>query len=145
MAVFTIQEGLSEKERIKILLFKKDDRSQVQYVFNNAKNIFKGNEDSIQDEIIPIILDNILKWPEEVQVSAGQMFDLLLKEQILLVELKPQLKVKCQQMIKIWSASVLLTWIEVYMQLDPTSKEFADLTIEMSQRNQPEAVRCGCL
>ncbi len=47
MQVFTIQENLSEKQRIKILLFKKDDPVQQGYVFSNARNIFKGNVDNI--------------------------------------------------------------------------------------------------
>jgi len=40
---------------------------------------------------------------------------------------------------------VLLAWINVYMRLNPTEKEFTNLTTDMSQRNQPESVRCGCL
>ena len=80
MAVFTIQEGLTEKERVKILLFKKDDPLQQQYVFSNARSIFRENVDGIQDEIIPLILDNIKQWSEYIQINAGDMFDLLLKE-----------------------------------------------------------------
>lgn len=77
MARFTIQEGLSEKERVKILLFKKDDPLQQAYVFTNARSIFRGNPDQIQHEIIPIILSNIRKWSEYVQVLAGDMFEVL--------------------------------------------------------------------
>lgn len=78
MAIFTIADGLSEKERAQILLFKKDDPLQQSYVFNNAKSIFTGNPDEIQETIIPIILQNVLKWSEEIQILAGDMFDLLL-------------------------------------------------------------------
>lgn len=56
MAIFTISDGLSEKERAMILLFKKDDPLQQSYVFNNAKSIFTGNPDGVQEAIIPVIL-----------------------------------------------------------------------------------------
>lgn len=39
----TLQEDLSEIERVKILLSKKDQPSSQAYVFINAVNIFKGN------------------------------------------------------------------------------------------------------
>lgn len=47
MAVFTIQDDLSETQRVRLLLFKKDDPVQQAYVFNNARNIFKNNPDNI--------------------------------------------------------------------------------------------------
>ena len=72
-------------------------------MFHNAKNIFQHNPDNIQEEIIPLILDNILNWSEYVQINAGDMFDLLLREGILVETYKPQLKKKCMDMIKIWS------------------------------------------
>ena len=64
MAVFTIQDGLSETQRVLLLLFKKDDPVQQAYVFNNAKSIFRDNPENIQQEIIPLILDNIRQWSE---------------------------------------------------------------------------------
>ncbi len=39
----------------------------------------------------------------------------------------------------------MLTWINVFMLLSPSSKQFETLIQEMSQKNQPESVRCGCL
>lgn len=135
MAIFTIQDGLSEKQRAKILLFKKDDPLQQSYVFNNAKSVFTGNVDGIQEEIIPLILSNVLKWSEDIQVLAGDMFDSLLRDGILLESLKAQIKVTCLEMIKIWSQRVLLAWVNVYMRLEPGEKEFSEITFQMSQRN----------
>lgn len=73
------------------------------------------------------------------------MFDLLLQQDILLEQFHAQLKRTCLDMIRVWSQSVLLTWINVFMRLKPTKEEFQALTTDMSQRNQPESVRCGCL
>lgn len=47
MLTFTISDGLSEKQRISILLFKQDDPVQQSYVFQNAKNVFIGNPDNV--------------------------------------------------------------------------------------------------
>jgi hypothetical protein len=66
MLTFTISDGLSEKQRISILLFKQDDPVQQSYVFQNAKNVFTGNPDNVQNEIIPIILQNVYLWNELV-------------------------------------------------------------------------------
>ena len=92
MAVFTIQENLSEKQRVKLLLFKKDDPVQQSYVFQNARNIFRDNLDSIQDEIIPLILENIVQCSEYIQIHCGDMFALLIRERILSEQYKPKLK-----------------------------------------------------
>lgn len=73
------------------------------------------------------------------------MFEMLLKEKILVEQLKVSLKSKCLEMIKMWSKNVLLQWINVLMLLRPTTEEFQLLMADMSQRQQPEAVRCGCL
>jgi len=51
----TLQEGLNEAERIKVLMSRHDMTSQA-YVFHNAVNIFNGNPDGIQEQIIPLIL-----------------------------------------------------------------------------------------
>ena len=92
-----------------------------------------------------MILANIRKWSEYVQVLAGDMFDLLITESILDSVFIADLQLVALDMIRVWSQAVMLTWINVYMQLKPTAKQFATLIDEMSQRNQPESVKCGCL
>ncbi len=47
MKLFTIADDLTEIERIRLLLFKKQDPLQQGYIFSNAKNIFSNNIDSI--------------------------------------------------------------------------------------------------
>lgn len=118
---------------------------QQNYVFQNAKSIFRDNIDSIQEELIPLVLSELLKWSEGRQVQAGEMFEMLLSEKILNQQFKPELKSKCMEMIKMWSKSVLLQWINVLMLLEPSTEEFKLLMVDMSQRQQPEAVRCACL
>lgn len=87
----------------------------------------------------------MLKWSEEIQILAGDMFDLLLAQNVVIDSLKPQIKATCLDMIKIWSQKVLLAWVSVYMRLEPEEKEFLEITTQMSQRNQPESVRCACI
>ena len=79
LKMFTLPSNLSEAERIKLLLFKQDDPVQQNYVFLNAKNIFKGNPDNIQEAVIPVILDNVQVWNETVQTQAGEMFSMLIE------------------------------------------------------------------
>ena len=69
---FTIEEDLSECERIKILLSKKDPM-QYSYVFFNAINIFKDDIE-MQTEIIPLLLDRVEAYGEDMQVEAGHAF-----------------------------------------------------------------------
>lgn len=45
----------------------------------------------------------MLKWSEEIQILAGDMFDLLLTQNVVIDSLKPQIKKTCLDMIKIWS------------------------------------------
>ena len=60
---FTIQEDLSECERIKLLLNKRDP-NQFGYVFLNAVNIFR-NDIEMQAEIIPILVDKVRTYTED--------------------------------------------------------------------------------
>jgi hypothetical protein len=145
LASFTLKENLSEKERVRELLLHGKNSLQQNYVFQNAKSIFRDNIDSIQEELIPLVLSELLKWSEGRQVQAGEMFEMLLSEKILNQQFKPELKSKCMEMIKMWSKSVLLQWINVLMLLEPSTEEFKLLMVDMSQRQQPEAVRCACL
>jgi spore coat polysaccharide biosynthesis protein SpsF (cytidylyltransferase family) len=63
----TLQEDLSEADRIIVLLSKKDYPSTLQsYVFHNATNIFKGNPHGIQQAVIPIILKQLGTFGETI-------------------------------------------------------------------------------
>ena len=77
---FVIDEDLSECERIKILLSKKDPM-QYSYVFFNAINIFKGDLE-MQREIIPILLERVAAYGEDMQVEAGHAFLELIDQQV---------------------------------------------------------------
>jgi len=78
--MLTLTEDLSEAQRIKVLLNKKDPLQQG-YVFINAINIFKGDPD-IQREIIPLILEKIKTCNEEVQAEAGSTFFELIRQNV---------------------------------------------------------------
>ena len=67
----TLQEDLSEAERIKLLLTRNDQPQQQSYVFANALNIFRGNPDGIQQEVIPLIIKGLPGYSEGKQVEAG--------------------------------------------------------------------------
>jgi hypothetical protein len=51
---FTLQEDLTECQRIKALLAKKNN-TQQSYVFLNAINVFKGDSE-MQSQLIPLII-----------------------------------------------------------------------------------------
>jgi len=80
IAHHAIPDNLSEADRIKVLLSKKDFLQQS-YVFANALNIFK-DDTATQLEIIPLILSKIVKFTEPLQVEAGEMFDDLLEHKV---------------------------------------------------------------
>lgn len=117
IALYAIQDGLTEAGRIKILLGKKDLLQQG-YVFQNALNIFK-NDSSTQQEIIPIILGKLQKFNEVLQVEAGEMFDDLLENNILDKSLLEPIFKKTLEMLTMWSKAVLEIWIVVYARLLP--------------------------
>ncbi len=58
-----IEEDLSECERIKLLLGKRE-ASQFSYVFMNAVNIFKDDVQT-QAEILPILVNKIRNYTED--------------------------------------------------------------------------------
>lgn len=80
MRQFTIPNDLSETERCKVLLRKTDDPLQASYVFQNAKNIFSGNPDRIQQEVIPLLLSRMPNLPESVQIQASEMLAMLIRQ-----------------------------------------------------------------
>ena len=57
-----IQEDLSECERIKLLLSKREP-NQFGYVYQNAVNIFRDDV-PLQEEIIPIIITKVPSYTE---------------------------------------------------------------------------------
>lgn len=58
-----IQEDLSECERIKLLLSKREP-NQFGYVYQNAVNIFRDDV-PLQQEIIPIIIAKVPTYTED--------------------------------------------------------------------------------
>ena len=60
---YTIEEDLSECDRIKLLLDKREP-NQFGYVFLNAVNIFKNDTD-MQREIFPILTDKVRNYTED--------------------------------------------------------------------------------
>lgn len=101
--MFTLPSNLSEAERIKLLLFKKDDPVQQNYVFLNAKNIFRGNPDNIQEAVIPVILENVQVWNETVQTQAGDMFSMLIEQKIILEKFHQAVNDQCTKMLSLWT------------------------------------------
>ena len=77
---FTIAEDLSEMERIKLLLEKRDPQ-QFGYVFLNAVNIFRGDAE-MQAEIIPLLIDKTRGYSEDYQVLAGDAFAELIDQKV---------------------------------------------------------------
>ena len=75
-----IEEDLSECERIKLLLSKRDP-NQFGYVFLNAVSIFRDDIE-MQSEIIPILVDKIREYSEDQQVVAGDAFSELIEEKV---------------------------------------------------------------
>ena len=74
----SIEDGLTEIQRCLVLL-KKADHDQQSYVFRNCKSIFRGNKQA-QRELIPKFLEVINKSSEDLQIEAGQAFNLMLRE-----------------------------------------------------------------
>jgi DNA-binding ferritin-like protein (Dps family) len=66
-----------------VLLTKKDPMQQG-YVFINAINIFKGDT-AMQREIIPIIVNNLSSFSEEVIAEAGLTFFELIRQKVSLL------------------------------------------------------------
>lgn len=60
------------------------------------------------------------------------MFDFLIEKGILLDEFYDKLKAICNKMLTLWSQSVLLSWINVYIRLKPSLEAFTALVNEMS-------------
>ncbi|CDW91821.1 serine threonine-protein phosphatase 4 regulatory subunit 4-like [Stylonychia lemnae] len=58
-------------------------------------------------------------WSEEIQIQAGEAFITLLKQKILDSQFFKELLKVASQMMKQWSKSVLMKWIEVYAILLP--------------------------
>ena len=59
----TIEEDLTECERIKLLLSKRDP-NQFSYVFLNAMNIFRDDVE-MQAEILPLLVEKIRTYTED--------------------------------------------------------------------------------
>ena len=77
---FTIAEDLTECERIKLLLNKRDP-NQFGYVFMNAVNIFRDDR-QLQAEIIPILVEKVRNYTEDQQIMAGDAFGQLIEEKV---------------------------------------------------------------
>lgn len=60
---YTIEEDLSECDRIKLLLSKRDP-NQFGYVFLNAVNIFRDDLE-MQCEIMPLLVEKIRNYTED--------------------------------------------------------------------------------
>ena len=58
-----IDEDLSECDRIKLLLGKRDP-NQYGYVFHNALSIFR-NDEEMQREILPLLVVKIREYSED--------------------------------------------------------------------------------
>ena len=74
---YTIDEDLSECDRIKLLLDKREP-NQFGYVFCNAVNIFKNDTD-MQREIFPILTEKVRNYTEDQQIVAGDAFSELIE------------------------------------------------------------------
>ena len=72
-----IAEDLSECDRIKLLLNKRDP-NQYGYVFLNAVSIFRDDIE-MQSEIIPILVEKIREYSEDQQIIAGDAFSELIE------------------------------------------------------------------
>ena len=75
-----IEEDLSECDRIKLLLNKRDP-NQYGYVFLNAVSIFRDDRE-MQGEIIPILVEKIREYSEDQQIIAGDAFSELIEEKV---------------------------------------------------------------
>jgi len=113
----TIAEDLTECERIKLLLNKKDPLQQS-YVFLNASNIFKDDL-QMQQEIIPLILNKLSSYSEDIQVEAGRTFQALIIGKILNVSFAEEVFTAAKFMLTQWSKSILEAWIHVYASVLP--------------------------
>jgi len=59
------------------------------------------------------MLEKVSTWPEEIQVQAGDMFHMLLTQNILEKSLYPSLNKICDKMVSMWSDRVLKSWVVV--------------------------------
>jgi len=59
------------------------------------------------------MLEKVSTWPEEIQVQAGDMFHMLLTQNILEKSLYPLLNNVCDKMVSMWSDRVLKSWVVV--------------------------------
>ena len=75
-----IAEDLSECERIKLLLEKREP-NQFSYVFFNAVNIFR-DDIQMQSEILPILVTKIRNYTEDQQIMAGDAIAELIEEKV---------------------------------------------------------------
>ena len=75
-----IEEDLSECDRIKLLLSKRDP-NQYGYVFLNAVSIFRDDME-MQREILPILVVKIREYTEDQQVLAGDAFSELIESKV---------------------------------------------------------------
>ena len=75
-----IAEDLSECDRIKLLLNKRDP-NQYGYVFLNAVSIFRDDIE-MQSEIIPILVEKIREYSEDQQIIAGDAFSELIEGKV---------------------------------------------------------------
>ena len=75
-----IEEDLSECDRIKLLLNKREP-NQFGYVFLNAVNIFRDDVE-MQSEIIPILMEKIRNYTEDQQIMAGDAMSELIEQKV---------------------------------------------------------------
>ena len=75
-----IAEDLSECERIKLLLNKREP-NQFSYVFHNAVNIFR-DDSTMQAEIMPLLCQKIREYSEDQQIMAGDAFSELIEQKV---------------------------------------------------------------
>jgi len=78
-----IDEDLSECERIKLLLNKREP-NQFSYVFLNAVNVFRDDIE-MQSEILPILVAKVREYSESAQIMAGDAFSELIEKKVRLV------------------------------------------------------------
>ena len=83
---YTLDEGISECDRIKQLLEKRD-ANQFCYVFHNAANIFRGDA-QMQGEILPILVAKVRCYSEEHQVLAGDALHDLIEQKVSSVQIR---------------------------------------------------------
>ena len=112
-----IAEDLSECERVKILLTKREP-NQFSYVYLNAVNIFKDDIET-QGEVVPIMVQKIRTYTEDCQVMAGDAFAELLEQKILDDQFAEPVFSLAEEMLGQWSAQILKSWIPIFATLLP--------------------------